>query len=266
MGSFSNFLAGLGGSSSTSGIPGGNSNVDYLTSLLPPNYGFPGTAGASGQKGQQANQGITGVKWIDTLIALGVPISMLLAGIFSGDISGKKIDPILNPGLFPDVKEPWGQWLQSQVGQGVPGYQGELFPDISQTMLQQVWGGWQPQNQGDQFLANFLTQPKGNQGLLDLFTQTQAQGGPTGQPTNLMNNMTQWGGTGGVGNNLMSLLAQYGATSQAGQYVANMAQFGVPSQGAGGALAKRAAKGAEDWLGPFLARGPSYTAPTPGGK
>lgn len=237
------------------------------------NMGLPGkkpsTGGGGGSSSSGGGGGVTGVKWIDTLIALGIPIATILTGLLTGSLSAKTIEPLLNPGMFPDIKEPYGRWLESFIGKGVETYPGEIAPDISQTMLPQVWGAWGQQDQGTQFLADFLGQPRQDQALMDIFKQAQMYGGPEGRATDLMSSMTQFGGTGGVGNNMMSLLAQYGAPSQAGQYVANMAQYGIASPGSGGALAARAAgqpTAASQWLAPFLTLNPSYTAPTPGGK
>lgn len=230
-------------------------------SLAIPGLGLGG-GGNSAMPG--ATGGLTDNKWLNLALMLGIPASVLLAGGLSGNMSSGTISPITAPPMYPDLQSSFGDWLKTFVGKGVDAYPGELYPDVSKTRLPEVWQSWQPWDAGTQFLANFLTQPRQDQALMDLFLQTQSQGGPTGRPTSLMNNMTQWGGTGGPGNQALSYLMQFGAPSQAGQYAANMAQFGVPSMGAGGALAKRAGKGAEEWLGPFLSGRPSYTAPNPG--
>ena len=126
-----------------------------------------------------------------------------------------------------------------------------LFPSLSQTRLPEVFGNWQPWDSGTQYMADYLYNRN-----------------PAGTPDPNLANMVQWGGTGGPGNQAMSQAMQYGAPSQAGQYAANMAQFGVPSEGAGRPLADLAygkPTGAAAHLLPFLRqqRNPYIPAPIP---
>lgn len=232
---------------------------------------FPTTGGTSSSRtasSETKTSNPTGNKLVDVLIALGIPAATIIAMLTSGNLTSKQIAPLVAPSAFPEIQSSFGDWLQQYVGQGVPTYPGELYPDISQTILPQVWGSWNATDTGTDFLANFMSQPQQNQSLLDILTQTQQYGGPTGRATDLMNNMAQWGGTGGPGNQAMSYLMQFGAPSQAGRGVANMAQFGIASPESGGALAARAAgqpTAASNWLAPFLTLNPSYRPPSPGG-
>lgn len=124
--------------------------------------------------------------------------------------------------------------------------------------LQKAWDAWQPWDGGTQYLADYITNRSGADPTIKNWAQNTAQYGTMGGyggelmhgmaqygagsqlPAQMLSNMYQYGGTGGYGNQGMSYAMQYGAPSQAGQYAANMAQFGVSSEGAGRALANRA--------------------------
>lgn len=174
-----------------------------------------------------------------------------VGGLFGG--RGQEINPQPLPPLFPQGQQAFGDWLFSgffqkpgggfdlfrlqnpisipggqQMMQDIPGLQMSnlgnrfdiqgfpLFPSMSQTRLPEVFGNWQPWDAGTQYLADYLYNKN-----------------PIGTPDPRLAQAMQWGGFGGPGHQSMNLLREYGAPSQAGQYVANMAQFGVPSEGIG---------------------------------
>lgn len=209
----------------------------------------------------------TGNKVVDVLIALGIPAATIIAALVSGDLTSKELAPIVAPSVSPEIQSSFLSWLKDYVGKGNTAYPGQLTTNLEDTILPSVWNAYLAQgNQGTDYLSKFLQGGgAGSQSLLDLLTQTQSQGGPMGQATSLLNNMTQWGGTGGVGNQAMSYLMQFGAPSSVGDYVANMTQYGTASPtGAGSYLLNRAKTSAADWLAPFLQLTSSYSSPKVG--
>lgn len=144
---------------------------------------------------------------------------------------------------------------------GVPGYPGPTSPDVSKTILPNVFSSWQPWNGGTQFMANYLY-GGGNQlpqNIMAGYNNTLQYGGPGGYGTQLLHNQAQWGGTGGPGNQGMSYAMQYGAPSQAGQPIAQTSQYGT--YGPAGAPLLALASGARNPSNPvFNALAPFLTA------
>lgn len=211
-------------------------------------------------------------------------ILRLLGGVL-GSILGQdeEVTPQPLPPLFPEGQQALADWLfsgffqkpgggfdlyklktalspeaaQTAMGE-IPGLNigpsGDidgmpLFPSLSGTRLPEVFNNWQPWDSGTMYMADYLYNKN-----------------PVGTPDPGLQSMMQWGGTGGPGNQAMSLAMQYGAPSQAGQYVANMAQFGVSSEGAGRPLADLAygrPTGAAQYLTPFLNQQRNNYIPAP---
>jgi len=168
----------------------------------------------------------------------------LVQDIFGGSTSTTTNTPIVGGGTQQ-------QFLQGLFGtglgsnsqgygylQGMPGYQGQLSPDQSQTLLPGVYGAYSPTNQGTSYLGQMLNsgqftpqnQPT-NINSANPFQQQMANYGQSGSaggyPGTLMSNMAQYGGTGGPGNYAMSNLMQYGNTGYASGVPQNtMAQTG----------------------------------------
>lgn len=134
---------------------------------------------------------------------------------------------------------------------GITPYGGQINPDINQTILPNVYGSWAPWMAGESWQATQLA-------------KNPAVSSPMSYTDPNVKSMIQWGGTGGPGNKAMSLMMQYGAPSQAGQYMANMAQSGISSTGAGQPLADlaygRQSSPALAYLQPFMMAKP-YQAP-----
>lgn len=171
-----------------------------------------------------------------------------------------EITPQQVPPLFgEEFKNRFGSWLFNKFfasedwGENMA-YPGQLTPNYPDTMMSRVTGGWQPWDAGTMYLANMLGAPeRGIPGMLGM-----------GQQDPRLTQLQRWGGPQGPGTDAMSLMMQYGAPSQAGQYTANMAQFGISSEGAGRPLANMAygvPTEAARYLLPFL-EAPTYRAPT----
>lgn len=198
---------------------------------------------SSGDKPKDMDQSIWDKmpSWAKYLLKLGVPIASLVSVLGATGVLGgnNSILPTSAQALWPEGQASYGNWLFGNVGKGSTPYTGQLTPDVSKTMLPNVYSSWQQTNPATSYLTQLL-----NQGVAS-----------AGQSNPMLKQIMQWGGTGGVGNNFMSLLAQYGAPSQAGQYVSNMAQFGVASPGSGQYLANMAqgkTPAGADYLMPFL--------------
>lgn len=139
--------------------------------------------------------------------------------------------------------------------QGVPGYQGQMTPDVSQTMLPSVYNSWQPWGAGTSYIANQMSQPGYGQMQQPYQTALQnysAYGGMGGQPLTNMSNAVQYGGPGGYGTQLLHDMAQYGGTGGPGNYaMSSLLQTGMPSK-AGQNMATIANTGtAGTWGGPL---------------
>lgn len=173
------------------------------------------------------------------------------------------------PPMFPQGQQAFAQWLFGNVGQGLPAYAADLFPNLATTMLPSVWGAWSPQ----------MSDP-GTMGLMSLLGQ--------GMPQQLMqsfNNMQQYGGLGYPGHQ-MSLAEQYGGSGKPAEAMSNVMQFGMPSAagqpvldmarsggtGSWGQMLQNAAlgmmaPGGMQFLAPYLGAQPWRSpAPQTGGK
>jgi hypothetical protein len=153
-------------------------------------------------------------------------------GSSSGNwLTGRQLQPNVAPFMVPGMVDRWGDWMQSQIGQGAPGYPGQLFPDLGSTMLPNVFAGWDPSGgSGQNYFNSFLNgggfqMPAQSQNALAQLMAGQGMGGRPGQ---LMESMAQYGGTGGKGHNAVDMMMQYGAASNpVGQFLSNLAQFGI---------------------------------------
>lgn len=164
------------------------------------------------------------------------------------------------PPMFPQGQQSFANWLFGNVGQGLPAYAADLFPNLATTMLPKVWGQWQPQ----------MSDP-GTLGLMSLLSQ-----GSQGMPDELkthFNNMMQYGGVGRPGE-MMSLAQQYGGSGEPAKYMSNVMQYGMP--GPVGQPVKDIAQtgGAGSWgqmlqnmaLGQVQPAGMQYLAPFMGAR
>lgn len=159
----------------------------------------------------------------------------------------KQIEPTSAEPIWPWMKEPFGDWLFSGMTQkpdggwelaGVPSYPGQVNVDIGQTRLPEAWNAWQPWDAGTSYLANMVGTGK--------FEPGQDAG---------LKQMWQRGGMFGPGHRGVQSMIDYGAGGQGGQYASLMAQYGVPSEGAGRPLADLAYgrnTGAAQYLTSFL--------------
>lgn len=173
------------------------------------------------------------------------------------DVAGRPIDDkailpgVVNP-TYPGLQTDWGAWLKTLVGKGATPYPGQLSPDVNQTRLPEVWNSWQPWDGGMGLVANTTAELN------------------VGKNSPLTDQLMQWGGTGGAGHFLQKAVAQFGGpTPEATQPVANLAQWGVSSEGAGRPLADLAygkLTGPAAFLLPFLTAnatsGGGYRAPS----
>ena len=146
---------------------------------------------------------------------------------------------------------------------GLPGYPGQLTPNLSNTILPSVWGSWSGTDPGQQALMSLLGQGM-PQSLSDPLNAALSTGG-SGYPSTLMRLMAQYGGAGAPANN-MSYIMQYGApTNAVGKPMQQVAQTG--GTGAWGNMLQAYALGAntpmQQYLMPFLGAKP-YSAPSMG--
>ncbi len=188
-----------------------------------------------------------------------------------GQLMGSQINPVTPPPMVgTDTQNQFFQALfGSQLGKngdgfgylnGLPGYQGQLSPDPSQTILPQVSQNWQPWNAGTGYLANYLGNGGGqpNAQIQGQMGNVAQYGGIGGYPTSLMTGAAQYGGTGGAGNKAMSNLLQFGAPSAAGQGVKDMSQSGVSGSWGNQLLARAngsANSPAAQMLAPYMQHG-----------
>lgn len=171
-----------------------------------------------------------------------------------------EITPTAAEPMFPWIQDALGQYLSWWIGQegvtGAPQYdpnlmyggEGRLWPYMDRTVLPDVWGGWEQQDPGMQWLANAI-----GQNWLGV-----------GEESPYLSSTMSYGGMGGPGNQAMSLLSQFGAPSAAGQGVANMSQFGGSSEKTVRPLTEMAYGGQSPYAGyltPFLMNGVNYQTP-----
>jgi hypothetical protein len=114
--------------------------------------------------------------------------------------------------MFPQGQQAFAQWLFGNVGQGLPAYAADLFPNLATTILPSVWDRWKPE-----------PDDAGTQGLLQLLSQ-----GMPRELQSMFGNMMQYGGQGWPGQQ-MSLAAQYGGAGAPATAMSNVMQFGMPS-------------------------------------
>lgn len=118
------------------------------------------------------------------------------------------------PPMFPQGQQSFASWLFGNVGQGLPAYQADLFPNLATTLLPQAWGQWQQgasgQDPGTLLLMSLL-----GKGPFDNQLQTH------------INNIGQYGSIGWPGQQ-MSLAAQYGGAGAPANYMSNIMQYGAP--------------------------------------
>lgn len=226
---------------------GGGGGEGEITSP-PPAVGRP-TRTSSSSRDRNAVQGSTqpqsgNVNVIPPFNPVQTPIAVDIRG---NPIPDNAIVPATVPPVSPGLQGSFLQWLQQQVGQGVPSYPGQLNPSLSSTRLPEVYSSWQPWDGGMGYLANFMAAGQ--------------------QPSPILDKLMQYGGTGGYGHQGVSNIMNYGTPSSIGQFLSNMAQFGVASEGSGRPLANLAAgyaSGPAAFLAPFLTGGganPNYAAP-----
>lgn len=119
------------------------------------------------------------------------------------------------PPMFPQGQQSFASWLFGNVGQGLPAYQADLFPNLATTLLPQVYGQWN---------AGMNQQDAGSMMLLDLLRQRSPFGNDL---QTQINNVGQFGGIGWPGQQ-MSLAAQYGGAGASAPFMSNIMQFGMP--------------------------------------
>lgn len=116
-----------------------------------------------------------------------------------------------SPPMFPQLQNAFSQWLFGNVGQGLPAYAADLFPNLATTILPQAWGAWNPQ----------MSDP-GTLGLMNLLTQGMPQ-----QVQTMFNNIGEYGGIGYPGR-MMSMAQQFGGSGAPATSMSNIMQFGMP--------------------------------------
>lgn len=122
------------------------------------------------------------------------------------------------PPMFPQGQQAFAQWLFGNVGQGMPAYAADLFPNLATTLLPSVWGAYNPQMGND----------PGSAGLMQLLAQNSQAPGMPPEMRQLFDNIKQYGGNGYPGQQ-MSLQQQFGGSGAPATMMSNVAQFGMPS-------------------------------------
>ena len=204
---------------------------------------LPGVQGGPQQVPSSPGPGASASDWAKWL-KIAVPVLGAVAG---GVFGGSKQLKISSPSpIYPGLQKAFGNWLLSNVGQTVQPYGQPLSPDLSKTMLPNVWSGYN--NISPQGIHNDVA---------NLWERGM-------QP--ITNQLQSWGGPAGPGTNAQSLMMQYGSPSQVGQYLSNVAQFGTASPGSGQPLTNWAnitPQMASQFLLPYAQGGKAATAYTP---
>lgn len=115
------------------------------------------------------------------------------------------------PPMFPQLQNSFAQWLFGNLGQGLPSYAADLFPNLASTILPSVWNRWKPE-----------PDDPGSQGLMSLLSQ-----GMPNELRTMFGNMMEYGGLGYPGR-MMSTAQQFGGSGQPAVNMSNISQFGMP--------------------------------------
>lgn len=229
-------------------------NVDsQIIQALLAQQGNPATNPATPSPTGVTAPGSTG--WNQTGGASAIPGQALPGNVvpLPPNISYPKANQALLNWLFGSSFDQNGQLM------GVPGYPNELNPDLSKTILPQVWSSFN-QNKGIDWMKDILGSG-GAQNPMDPFLQNVFnQGGMGGLPTEMLNEMAANGRPRGpLGDELSNMILQGRTSGPAGQLMQNIIDTGVA--GSSGDMLRAIALGqpnaATNFLQPFLQR-PQY--------
>lgn len=137
-------------------------------------------------------------------------MSSLLGG---KQINPVAVSPIAGYGLQSSlINALWNSGVQTTQGgpggtgvaslQGLPGYQGQLSPSFSDTILPSIYGAYNPQTAGAGLYSALQPIQANAQSFMNsvpnVANSIQQTGGMGGAPTSMMNRMAQTGSPGGM--------------------------------------------------------------------